>query len=296
MTELVQLVANGAVEGSILALAALGVTLIYGLLRIANFAYGEYMTLGAYVAYIANVTFGLSIALAALAAAVAIALYSVALEYVFWRPLRRRQVPFVGLFLASLGLALVMRYGIFLWQGPAPRTVTVDRFSVDEFAGIRLARTSTIAIVVAVVAITVVSVLLTRTLMGKATRALADSPTLTSVSGVNPDRVILVAWIVAGAAAGLAGVLESLVLSAFTPDLGSVLILPIFAAVILGGIGSPFGALVAGFVVGIAAAVSTWDGFAGGVDPAYKPVVVFALLIAVLIVRPNGILGRARLA
>ena len=126
-------------------------------------------------------------------------------------------------------------------------------------------------------------------------RALADDPALASVAGVNVDRVVVYTWLLAGALAGLAGVLQGLVLASFTPNTGFQLLLPIFAAVVLGGIGSAYGALAGGLLLGVAMELSTWDVLGGGVDPVYKPVVAFVLLIAVLLVRPQGIFGKARL-
>ena len=112
---------------------------------------------------------------------------------------------------------------------------------------------------------------------------------------MNVDRVVVYTWLLAGALAGLAGVLQGLVQASFTPNTGFQLLLPIFAAVVLGGIGSAYGALAGGLLLGVAMELSTWQELAGGVDPVYKPVVAFVLLIAVLLVRPQGLLGRARL-
>jgi branched-subunit amino acid ABC-type transport system permease component len=126
-------------------------------------------------------------------------------------------------------------------------------------------------------------------------RALSDDRALASISGVNVDRVVVYTWLLAGALAGLAGVLQGLVQGSFTPNTGFQLLLPIFAAVVLGGIGSAYGALLGGLLLGVAMELSTWESLAGGVDPVYKPVVAFVLLIAVLLVRPQGLLGRARL-
>lgn len=107
--------------------------------------------------------------------------------------------------------------------------------------------------------------------------------------------MILTTWVISGLTAGLAGVLAALVQSTFDPNFGFTLLLPVFAAVVLGGIGNPYGALAGGFLLGIVTELSTWEGFGGGVDPVYKPVVAFAVLIVVLLARPQGLLGRARL-
>jgi branched-subunit amino acid ABC-type transport system permease component len=125
-------------------------------------------------------------------------------------------------------------------------------------------------------------------------RAVADDRALAAVAGIDTGRVIVLTWIVSGLLAGLAGVLAALVQSTFDPNFGFALLLPVFAAVVLGGIGSPYGALLGGFVLGVVTELSTWGGFFGGVNSVYKPVVAFAILIGVLLVRPQGLLGRAR--
>ena len=125
-------------------------------------------------------------------------------------------------------------------------------------------------------------------------RAMADDRALAQLSGIDVNRVIRETWVISGFAAGLAGVLAGLVQSTFDPNFGFQLLLPVFAAVVLGGIGSAYGALVGGLVLGIATELSTWEGFAGGVEPVYKPVVAFAVLIVALLVRPEGLFGKAR--
>jgi branched-subunit amino acid ABC-type transport system permease component len=295
MTEFFQLVLNGIVSGSVLAISALGITIIYGLLRIANFAYGDYLTLGAFMAFWVNVSLGQSLILATLFAVVAIALFSLGLEYTFWRPLRRRGADFVSLFLSSLGLALVLRYAIFLVVGPESRSYDVDQFAVDTFFGLRLARGATIGIVITVVTILAIGLLLAYTTIGRSLRAVGDDPRLAAASGIDPDRVVVHAWLLAGALAGLAGVIQALIFVAFDGNMGGTLILSMYVAVILGGIGDPYGALLGGLAVGVLTELSTWQVLAGGVDPRYKPVVAFVMLGVALIVRPYGVFGRARL-
>ena len=125
---------------------------------------------------------------------------------------------------------------------------------------------------------------------------MADDRSLAAVSGIHVSRVIRLTWIVSGLLAGLAGVLAGLVEYSFDPNFGFQLLLPIFAAVVLGGIGSVYGALLGGLVLGVAMELSTWSGFAGGVNPTYKPVVAFVVLTLALLVRPQGLFGRATLA
>ena len=289
-----QLLANGLVTGSVIALAAAGVSIVYGILRLVNFAYGDYMTFGAFIAIYFNVAQELPIITAAILAMLATALLSVALELVLWRPLRARNAGFMSLFLVSIGLALVLRHVIYLVAGPQPRTYTVDPYKVYVIGSARLSGAQGIAILVAGIGIVVLGILIARTGVGRMMRALADDLPLAAVSGVRTGRVILAAWIVSGVLAGLAGVLAGLVQTSFNPQLGFTLLLPIFAAVVLGGIGSIYGALVGGLVLGLAMELSTWPELGGGVNPTYKPVVAFAALVLVLLLRPQGLFGRAR--
>jgi len=290
----IQLLANGLVTGSVIALAAAGVSIVYGILRLVNFAYGDYMTFGAFIAVYFNVTLELPIVAAAILAMLATALLSIALELVLWKPVRARDAGFMSLFLVSIGLALVLRHVIYLVAGPQPRTYTVDPYKVYVIGSARLSGAQGIAIVIAGVGILVLGVLIAKTGVGRMMRALADDLPLAAVSGVRTNRVILAAWIVSGLLAGLAGVLAGLVQTSFNPQLGFTLLLPIFAAVVLGGIGSVYGALVGGLALGLAMELSTWPELGGGVNPTYKPVVAFAALIVVLLLRPQGLFGKAR--
>jgi neutral amino acid transport system permease protein len=289
-----QLLANGLVTGSVIALAAAGISIVYGILRLVNFAYGDYMTFGAFTAILFNVKLGLPIVVAALVAMAATAVLSVALELALWRPLRTKRAGFMSLFLVSVGLALVLRHVIYLVAGPQPRTYSVDPYKVYVIGSARLSGAQGIAVVVAAAGILLVGLLIAGTGVGRMMRAVADDLPLAAVAGVRTGRVILVAWIVSGVLAGLAGVLAGLVQTSFDPQLGFTLLLPIFAAVVLGGIGNVYGALAAGLALGLAMELSTWPEIAGGVNPTYKPVVAFAALVLVLLVRPQGLFGRAR--
>ena len=285
---------NGLVTGSVFAIAAVGVSLIYGILRLVNFAYGDVMAYGACMAFLFNVTLGLQMVLSTALAMVATAVLSVTLELVLWRPLRARGAGFMSLFLASIGLALILRQLLLLVAGPQSRAYDVNPYKVYVIGSVRLSGSQAIAIAVAVVAIVLVGVLLSSTSLGRTMRAVADDRALAAVAGIDTGRVIVLTWIVSGLLAGLAGVLAALVQSTFDPNFGFALLLPVFAAVVLGGIGSPYGALLGGLVLGVVTELSTWGGFFGGVNSVYKPVVAFAILIGVLLVRPQGLLGRAR--
>jgi neutral amino acid transport system permease protein len=296
MNELLQLLANGLVTGSIISLGAIGLTLVYGILRIVNFAHGEYLTFGAFMAFLVNVTWGGQM-IAAVAFAIAVtALLGVTLEFVLWRPMRKKGAGIISLFITSIGLALVVRHVIFMHWGGQPRRYDVDVFQVYDLGVVRLSLSQLTAVAVAFAAIALVGLMLARTRLGKSMRALSDNPALASIAGIDIGRVIVYTWILAAGLAGLGGVLQGLVQNSFNPNTGFTLLLPIFAAVILGGIGSPYGALVGGMFLGVAMELSTWDALAGGMRAVYKPAVAFALLIFLLILRPNGVFGKARTA
>jgi branched-subunit amino acid ABC-type transport system permease component len=291
-----QLLANGLVTGSVYAVAAVSVSLMYGLLRLVNFAYGDMMAFGALIAYGVNGPLGQSMIVAALAGMAATAVLALALDFVLWKPLRARRAGFMSLFLASIGLALVLRQALLLAAGPQPRSYSVDPFRVFVIGSVRLSEAQLIVIVAAAVTIAVVALFLARSTLGRVLRAMADDRTLAAVAGIDVGRATRIAWLISGLLAGLAGVLAGLVEYSFDPNFGFQLLLPVFAAVVLGGIGSAYGALAGGILLGVAQELSTWPGFAGGVNPVYKPVVAFVVLAVALLVRPNGLLGRARLA
>src|SRR3954468_23155329 len=200
-----QLVANGLVPRAVLAIAAVGVSLIYGILGLVNFAYGDVMTFGAFVAVLCNDRFGTGMVVAAALAMAATAVLSLSLEGVLWRPLRARRAGFRSLFLASIGLALVLRQAIFLVAGPQPRSYDVDPYKVYVLGSVRLSGAQGAAIVVAVVGIVLVGLLLSSTTIGRTMRAVADDRALAAVAGIDTGRVVVVTWVLAGLLAGLAG-------------------------------------------------------------------------------------------
>jgi neutral amino acid transport system permease protein len=291
-----QLLANGLVTGSVYAIAALGVSLIYGILRLVNFAYGDMMAFAALITYGVNGPLQQSMILATLAGMAATALLALLIDVVLWRPLRARRAGFMSLFLASIGLALVLRQSLLLFGSAQPRTYDVNPFRVFVLGSVRLSEAQVIAIGGAAVAIVAAGLFLAFTTTGRVLRAMADDRALAAVAGIDVGRAIRVAWLISGLLAGLAGVLAALVEYSFDPNFGFQLLLPVFAAVVLGGIGSAYGALAGGLVLGVAQEVSTWSGFAGGVNPVYKPVVAFAVLALALMLRPQGFFGRARVA
>jgi neutral amino acid transport system permease protein len=291
-----QLLANGLVTGSVYAIAAVGVSLVYGILRLVNFAYGDMMAFGALITYGVNGPLHQSMVVATLAGMAATAVLALLLDFALWKPLRARRAGFMSLFLASIGLALVLRQALLLFGSAQPRSYRVNPYRVFVLGSVRLSEAQVIAIAAAAATIVAVGLFLSYTPMGRVLRAMADDRALAAVAGIDVGSAIRIAWIIAGLLAGLAGVLAALVEYSFDPNFGFQLLLPVFAAVVLGGIGSAYGALAGGIVLGVAQELSTWSGFAGGVNPVYKPVVAFAVLAIALLIRPQGFFGHARVA
>jgi neutral amino acid transport system permease protein len=286
--DVAQRTVNGLVSGSYFALGAVGLTLVYGTLKLVNFAHGDLLTFGAYLAFLANVTWGFPLVVAAAFAVVCAAALGVASERVLWRPMRARGAGLLQLMLMTLGLALVIRYGIQLVAGTAQRALEVDVLASVEFLGLRIGRTELIVVLVGVAVLVTVGLMLRLTSLGRQMRALADDFSLAEVTGIDTDRVVIATWIFAAGLAGLAGVLYTAAIGTMTPNLGFFLLLSLFAAVILGGIGNAYGALAGGLLLGV---VQEWSTLV--IDARWKIAVGFAVLIVVLIVRPQGLFGRA---
>jgi neutral amino acid transport system permease protein len=279
---------NGLTLGAIYALGAVGLTLVYGILKLVNFAHGDFLTFGAYMAYIVNVTWGLPLVAGIAFAMATTALLGVFFERVMWGPMRAKRAGLLQLLLMSIGLAFVIRAVVQWFWGTAIRPLDVDNTSVVEFLGLRIGRTELIVVIVGIAVLVAIGLLLRYTLLGKRMRALADDLDLAETAGIDTRRVILYTWVFAGALAGLAGVLAGAVIN-LTPEMGFGLLLPIFAAVILGGIGDAFGALAAGLVLGV---VTEWSTLL--IDARWKVAVGFVVLVIVLVIRPQGIFGRAK--
>jgi neutral amino acid transport system permease protein len=289
MNEIVQLTVNGLVAGSIIAIGAVGLTLVYGILKIVNFAHGDYLTFGAYMAFVANVTWGLHPLFAALNAVVLTAALAVGLEFLLWRPMRRRGAGLTSLFLTSIGLALVLRNAVqFVW-GTTPFRYRIDVFTSYDLGLFRIDRNRVVVVASAIVIISALGLFLARSRNGKAMRALADNVDLASVSGIDTNRIFTTTWVLAGALAGLAGMLLAVLQSSLNPNSGFNALLPMFAAVVLGGVGNAYGALAGGIVIGLATELSTL-----GVPFQYKEAVAFGVMILALLFRPQGLFGRAR--
>ncbi len=277
-----QLIVNGIAVGSILALAAIGLTLTYGILKLSNFAHGDFMTLGAYLTWLAN-TGGLNIWLAMILGAVGTIIAMLVAEYLLWQPMRDRRATDTTLIIISIGLALFVRNGILLLYGGSNKLYKLPVVRALEFGELKIAYYRLIVVGLAIAAIIALHLILQNTKIGKAMRAVADNIDLARVSGINVERVVLWTWIITGTLTAFAGAMYGLI-AVVRPNMGWFLILPMFASVILGGIGNPYGAIAGAFIIGIGQELSI-----PLLGSEYKLGVALAIMIFILLVRPQGL-------
>ncbi len=277
-----QLLFNGLAIGSILALAAIGLTLTYGILRLSNFAHGDFMTLGAYFTWMANIN-GINIWLAMVLGAVGTIVMMLIAEFLLWKPMRDRRASDTTLIIISIGLALFLRSGILLIWGSSNQSYDLPVVKALEFGDLRIAYYRVIVIALAIAAILALHFLLQNSKIGKAMRAVADNIDLARVSGINVERVVLWTWIITGVLTAVAGGMYGLI-TTVRPNMGWFLILPMFASVILGGIGNPYGAIAGALTIGIAQELSV--PFLGS---QYKLGVALFIMVVILLFRPQGL-------
>lgn len=282
-----QLLFGGIRYGLVIGLAALGLSMIFGTTGLTNFAHSELITFGALAAYFFNVFMGLNFLVAAVIAVVVSGAFGALLDYGLWRQLRRRGTGLIAQLVVSIGLSLLLRYLYLFFFGGRTRPYGSFQAQSGMAVGpITVTARDLWVIAICILVIVGVSLALQRTRFGKATRAVADNPSLAASSGINVEQVILVVWVVGTALAGLAGIMQALTeqVSWMT---GFQLLLLIFAGVTLGGLGTAYGALVGSLVVGIFIEVSTLV-----IPTELKNLGALVILILVLMVRPQGILGR----
>ncbi len=287
--QLPQTLANGIKFGLIIAITAIGLSLIYGTTGLSNFSHGELVALGAIVTWWMNQSVGLHILAAAPFGIAAAALAGLLLETGVWRPLRGRGTSLTSMMIVSIGVGLTARY-VFLYlfggRSQAYRQYAVQR--QNDYGPISLTSRELVSMVICVVVLLAVGLFLQRTRQGKAIRAVSDNPDLSSATGINTNRVILLVWVGGGALAGLGGVLLGLD-EQVRWNMGFTLLLLMFAAITLGGLGNPYGALVGSLVVGLMVELWTWL-FPSAVE--LKTTGALLALIVILMIRPQGLLGR----
>ncbi len=292
--QVLRVLIDGIRFGLVIGITGVGLSLIFGTTGLTNFAHGELVTIGAVVAWMLNVTFGMQLILATLLAIVVGAVIGAANDLGIWRPMRRRRAGLIAQLVISIGLALVLRYLVLIFFGGRSEAFADYTNQVERDYGIISITDKDVATIVISLAVLVgIALLLQRTRIGKAMRAVSDNRDLAAASGINVERVVLFVWVLAGALAALGGVLFGLSELAGTVqyEMGFVLLLLMFAGVILGGLGTAYGALVGCLIVGILVQVS-----AQIIPVDLKYLGGLAVLIVILVIRPQGLLGsRARI-
>jgi len=278
---------NGLNFGLLLALAAIGLSLIFGTTGLSNFAHAEMITFGALMTLAFSVYLGLPVWLAIIIAIVLSAGLGWTLDAVIWKPLRRKGVGLIPLMIVSIGLSLALRYLFQYFVGGDTKQLPGAGLAKLNFGPIQLSPIDLASMGISIVVLLAVSYFLLRTRIGKATRAVSDNPSLASASGIDVDGVIRIVWVVGGGLAGLSGILWAYFRPGVSWDMGFQILLLVFAATTLGGLGTAFGALLGSIIVGLFVELSTlW------LPSDLKYVGALVVLILVLLLRPQGILGR----
>lgn len=301
---MLQVLIDSLIRAAELSFLAVGLTMVYSVLRFANFAHVEFATVGAYIALALSVALGFPFLLAAAVAILIVGGLGVAVDRVIFARLDGASP--IMLMIASFALGIALREGVRAIWGPSPFFYKLGVLAPWQFMGLRITPTQAGVIVAAVMAMAAFHLLLSRTTLGIAMRATADNPALAQASGINTNRVVHSVWFIGSAFAALGGILVGLN-TQVKPDMGFGLIIEVFSAAIVGGIGSPYGAILGALLVGFAenfGLAINWaplfealgfetDGFVF-IPTSYKAAVAFTLLIITLLLRPQGILGGKR--
>jgi branched-chain amino acid transport system permease protein len=318
VSELISYILDGLVVGLVVGLAGVGLSMTYSILNFANFAHGDYLTVGGFAGWtstylvawvlagvgatfetvflintaqlgITVVTTPIAIACGMVVAAVFTVVVALVLDRIVYRPMRGQGG--IPLLIASIGVALALRYLVAFVYGPSIRGLTagdvIPMWSIPILDGtVTLTAHEATLIVASVVLMVGVHLLLQRTKLGKAMRAMADNENLARITGIPTERIIRATWIIGGGLAGIAGYLIALERGTIIFNLGWILLLLIFAAVILGGIGSIYGAMAGGVIIGLTTTLSLiW------IPSGFTKAAAFGIMILVLLFRPDGLFG-----
>ncbi len=287
--EVLQSTFNGLRLGLLLALASVGLSLIYGTTGISNFAHAEQVTLGGMVGYGFVNVMGINLWLGGLLVLLVCGISGWVQDRALWQPLRRRGLGLTQLMIVTIGLSLAMQYAFQYFVGARTVRVVVENATTVTFGPIRTTDQSLVCMLIAVVVLILVGYALLRTRVGRATRAVSDNPALAQASGIDTDKVIRLVWTVAMGLAGLSGLLYALITNGIKWDTGLQILLLLFAAVTLGGLGTAFGALLGSVVIGLVVELSPLV-----IPGDFKYAAALLILILLLLVRPQGLLGRAQ--
>ena len=276
----------GLVSMSVIAIAAVGFTMQFGITNMINLAYGEVMISSAYLAYYLNKA-GISIWIGMIAGALFGAVFSFLLNRIVYAPFLRKGTSYLGMVIVSLAVSLMIANLLIPIVGYYPRSYQEDPGGLSRLGGVALTRDQVIVIGIAVVLMLAIHALLTYTRLGKAMRATAANPTLARNCGIPTQRVIDAVWLITGALCGLAGVVAALNSDSFAIANGAAFLITILAAAVLGGAGQPYGAMIGAVLIGLITELS-----AAAWSPQYKEVVAFGILVLVMVLRPQGLLAK----
>lgn len=282
-----QLLINGLIAGSVFSLIAIGFGLIYTTTRFFHFAHGAVYTSGAYFAYLFYIILHIPAYLAFPLAVVGASALGAGMELCVYRPLRRKNATPMVLLIASLGLFVILQNLISLFFGDDIKSIRTAPVEVGlPFLGARITPIQITIIVVSVILIIATALILKFTRMGKALRAVASNPQLAKVSGIEPNRTILFAFILGSALAGASAILIALDID-MTPTMGFPALMMGVVAVIVGGVGNIAGAAAGGFLLGIALHLGVWQ-----ISSKWQYAIAFGILLVFLLFRPQGFFGK----
>ena len=294
---------NGLLLGIIISVASVALSLLYGVTRIVNFAHGEIIALGA----IATLFFsspidyrvlfldkfsplGINFALSCLLAVLLCGLFGGMLELILFRPLRKGNVGNIAVLVVTIGLSIFIRHLYLLFATGRVQNFPLELERRQTYLFFDMTPRNLKVLIAGIFVMILIGFLLTYTKLGKAMRAVRDSEELSSISAINSDNIILITWISSSMLAGLAGVFQAII-NDVRWNMGFLILLLIFAGTVLGGIGTSFGAMVGGFIIGILVQVSVGLPFMEGHTEA-KNAVALAIMIVILLFRPQGIFGQ----
>ena len=275
----------GLVTAAVLAIAAVGFTMQFAVTDVLNLAYGAVMIVGAFVAYTVNQA-GANVWLGMLAAAVAGAVASVLLNRGIYTPFQRRGSAPITMVIVSLGMTLIIEFGLQAIVGGTNVSYTMSQGPTVKAGGLELTAVQFVIIGLAVIIMVGVHGLLRYTKLGKAMRATAANRNLARNSGIRTDRIVTATWAITGALCGIAGTVFAIDNGSFGATSTDLFLVVILAAVFLGGPGQAYGAMIGAVIIGLATEIS-----AAYITPSYKDVVAFVVLLAMLAVRPAGLIG-----
>lgn len=283
--------ANGILLGAIISITSIGLSLIFSITNTLNFAHGEMVTLGGMLAvYFSGAALGLPLWVALPAAVVTGVVLGLLLDLTVFRPMRKAGVGGITMLVTTLGLSLILRYVILAVAGPGPKALRLPSQRVGSYLGLALTPLGALVIVLTLVVLTGVGLFLLKSTTGTSMRAVSNNRALAAASGINVERIMLLTWGIGGGLAALGGVMLALTQLVYW-DVGAHLLLLMFAGIIVGGLGSAFGAMAGGFLIGIVTQVSVGLPYIRD-HTDLKLAVALGVMIVVLLVRPQGILGR----